>query len=297
MNSLLASRRLLGPILASLAAVGLVACADAYLGTNPGTDAGTDANGPTEAGPLDSSPPADASLGADVDAARVDSGMVDFADDFNRSDAAIRPPWDGTNTRNGGVELVLSGSSVGDSERALRGSFVDTLDAGSSAAALFKRFPYALLSGRATFAMRIEAFDATDGGTVDSMHFFTVEIPVASASHVLRVGLRRRSSGFAVFTASQFIPGGYRSSDDSAVRLQVGTTYLVAVDYDVNAPAAGKPMVSVSIDGTPAASVDGTAEVAQQNKTPTTMNLGPTSGSGASWTVAIDDFKASSKAF
>ena len=281
-----------------LAGAALVACADAYIGTNPGADAGTDATSALDGGAgLDSSTSTDAATSPDVDAAPVDSGIVEFADNFNRSDASIRPPWDGTNTRNGGVESVLSSSSGSDGERALRGSFVDTLDAGSSAAAIYKRFPYALLSGRATFALRIDSFDATDGGTVDSMHFFTVEIPVASANHVLRVGLRRRTNGFAVFTASQFIPGGYRSSDDSAVRLQVGTTYLVAVDYDVNAPAAGKPMVSVSIDGTPAASVDGTAEVAQQNKTPTTMSLGPSSGSGASWTVVLDDFKSSARAF
>lgn len=276
--------------LVSLACVVVAACADAYLSD---TDAGgEDAASPVPeaAAPADGAAPRDAAPSIDAPADTFDAGTVTFGDDFDRADGAIVPPWELTSVRNGGMALVSLGGGPA-SDKKLQVTIAQPADGGYATSAVIKRFPFVLLRGKVQFALKVDAFEAIPADAApDSMHMLAIEFPCAgNVTHIVRAGLRKRSSGFAIFTASQYIPGGYRGSDDSAIRLTTGRFYQITVDYDATTPMAGKPIATVSVDGMVAASVDGTAETAIEHRAPTTFSLGTTSGYGAAWQLQLDE--------
>ncbi len=119
-------------------------------------------------------------------------------------------------------------------------------------------------SGRVTFLFKIDAVDTRttpDGVSIIKMSFTTSD----KKTRVARFSVRRLADGFAAVAVSHIeAEATSREGTSTDVRMVVGNTYRVVVDYDLRAPAAGKPMVEVTVDGRKAATVDGENEGIRQ---------------------------------
>lgn len=249
---------------ASFVVIGAVAiataCASVYVGE--GNDAAApDAQtiappAPTDTG-IDGAPQDAAVPGFD---AQTDATVLVFADDFERSDASLTPPWNSANLQDGrlAVEIPDGGSS----------RMLTALTSGpDSDAFVERRFSGApVRRARASFVVKMIDFFPRDGGSGETVNLFSIRLDTTPSDagpgpeHVLRVGLRRRGArAFSLFVMSQFNPGQTRVADSTTL-LDVGEKYAIRLEVDTTTPQPGKPVATGYVNDARVVSLDSAGE-------------------------------------
>lgn len=237
------------------------ACASVYVGE--GADASApDAQTVVPPAPIDATSTDSATTDAgtpELDA-QSDAPVLLFSDDFERTDASLVPPWFSASVQDGrlAVEIPDGGTSRGLT------AITNGPESDSFVEHRFERAP--VRRARASFSAKVVEMFLRDGGSGETVNLFSIRIDTAPSEagpgpeHVLRVGIRRRTTTtFSLFVMSQFNPGASRVID-SSLRFDVGTKYAIRLEVDTTNPQPGKPVATGYVNDAPVVTLDGTGE-------------------------------------
>ena len=237
------------------------ACASVYVGE--GADASApDAQTVVPPAPIDatSSDSATTDAGTPELDAQSDAPVLLFSDDFERTDASLVPPWSSSSLQDGrlAVEIPDGGTS--------RGLTALTSGPDSDSFVEYRFASSPVRRARVSFSAKVVEMFLRDGGSNETVNLFSIRIDTAPTNagpgpeHVLRVGIRRRTTTtFSLFVMSQFNPGASRVID-SSLRFDVGTKYAIRLEVDTTSPQPGKPVATGYVNDAPVVTLDGTGE-------------------------------------